>query len=113
MPRLIDVAEGRATLLPYGLSPARLKATPKPAKLKRAKRHFPPVKISLREMREIVAAYGPFLSLEKAAEIAGLAPMTLKKQVSQGRYKNCAKRGKPIRFLTERFVQELFGELRP
>ena len=81
-----------------------LKATPRLVKLKRAKRHFPAVKISTREMREIVEAYGPFLSLEKAAEIAGIAYSTLKKHISQGLYDNCVKRGKPNRLLADQAV---------
>jgi hypothetical protein len=107
MPRLVDVAAYR----PFSYSAVMLKRTPAPKRV-RAKRRFPGVKLTKQELAEIRSIYGPFLSLEQAASIAGLAPITLKKHVSEGRYVHCTKRGKPIRFLTERFVQELFGGTR-
>jgi hypothetical protein len=107
MPRLADVAAGRASISPYRFTttpPAR-ETSQKP---KRVQRRFAGIKLTAAERREFLDAYGPVLSLEKAAEIAGLAPVTLKKQLSQGKYANCVKRKKPIRFLTDRFIQELF-----
>jgi hypothetical protein len=108
MPRLIEIGAGAATHRPFLYSPITLKPARAPRRT-RAKRRFPAVKLTSRELAEIRTIYGPFLSLERAAEIAGLAPITLKKQCSEGRYASCAKRGKPIRFLTERFVRELLG----
>src|SRR4051812_13279257 len=108
MPRLVDIAAGNAALPSFSYSASTLRTSLAP-KRAWAKRHFPGLKFTARELAEIRALYGPFLSLEQAAKIAGIAPITLKKQVSEGRYANCVKRGKPIRFLTERFVQELFG----
>jgi hypothetical protein len=61
------------------LKPARA------SKRVRAKR-FPGIKLTTQELAEIRSIYGPFLSLHQAASIAGLAPITLKKQVSEGRY---------------------------
>jgi hypothetical protein len=110
MPRLVDVAAGRATLQSYSFSaqaPAASTATPK-----RALRRFVIPKLTAAERREFLDAFGPVLSLEKAAEIAGLSPRTLKKQLSQGKYADCVKRKKSIRFITDRFIQELFGGAR-
>jgi hypothetical protein len=51
--------------------------------------------------------YPPILSLELAAEIALIAPSTLKRHVSEGKYKNCVSRKKPLRFWRDSFVVEL------
>lgn len=51
--------------------------------------------------------YGPILSLEEAAALAKLAPSTLKRLVSEGQFKESVKRGKPLRFWRDKFVQEL------
>jgi predicted DNA-binding protein (UPF0251 family) len=75
---------------------------------RRAGRRFHAIKLTSAELRDIRLALGPLLSLEQAAQHAHLSPATLKKQLSQGRFRDCVKRGKPLLFLTERFVQELF-----
>ena len=107
MPRLADVAEGTALLLPSRLNASfDAQAAMKP---NRAKRQFRGIKLTAEERRMLIANYGPILSLEQAAAIAGLAPATLKRQVCEGKYANCVKRGKPLRFITDRFIQELFG----
>ena len=108
MPRLADVDAGHARLLPYRVSSNfhAVEVTPKP---RRAKRQFPALRLTAAERRDFCAVYGPVLSLEKAAEIAGLAPATLKRQVCEGAYATCVKRGKPLRFITDRFIQELFA----
>jgi hypothetical protein len=49
----------------------------------------------------------PVLTLEQAAEIANLTPGTLKKKVSEGAFKDSVKRGKPLLFWRDLFVQEL------
>lgn len=108
MPRLVDVAAGSAALRPFSYSTARIHRSRSPERV-RAKRQFPGLKLTANELDQISDLYGPFLSLQHAANIAGLAPITLKKQLSEGKYASCAKRGKPIRFLTARFVKELFG----
>ena len=50
--------------------------------------------------------YPPVLNLKQAAEIAGVATSTLKRHVSEGRYKDCVSRGKPLRFWRDKFIQE-------
>lgn len=49
----------------------------------------------------------PILSLEQAAKLALLAPSTLKRHVSEGKYKFCVSRKKPLRFWRDKFVVEL------
>ena len=51
--------------------------------------------------------YGPILSLNEAAALAKLAPGTLKRLVSEGRFAGSVKRGKPLLFWRDRFVAEL------
>ena len=48
----------------------------------------------------------PILSLEQAAQLAHLAPGTLKRLVSEGYFCNSVRRGKPIAFWRNRFVAE-------
>ena len=50
--------------------------------------------------------YGPILSLVQASEISKLAKQTLRERVSDGRYASSVVRGRPLRFWTDRFVQE-------
>ena len=54
--------------------------------------------------------YPPVLTLEEAAEIARLKPSTLKRHVSEGRFKTCTIRNKPLRFWRNKFVVELFAK---
>ena len=61
-----------------------------------------------RSFATIKKKYPPILSHEQAAELAGIAPSTLKRHVSEGRYKYCVSRGKPLLFFRDRFVAELF-----
>ncbi len=54
--------------------------------------------------------YPPVLTLAEAAEIARLKPSTLKRHVSEGKYKFCKIKGKPLRFFRNKFVVELFAK---
>lgn len=51
-------------------------------------------------------SFPPILSLEQAAQLAHLAPSTLKRLVSEGYFGNSVRRGKPIAFWRNRFVAE-------
>ena len=51
--------------------------------------------------------YDPILDLKTAAALAKLAPSTLKRLVSEGRFQTCVKRGKPLLFWRDHFVREL------
>lgn len=51
--------------------------------------------------------YRPILSLEEAAELAGLKPSTLKRKVSEGEFTGSVKRRKPLRFWRNRFVLQV------
>jgi len=51
-------------------------------------------------------SFPPILSLEQAAQLAHLAPGTLKRLVCEGFFANSVRRGKPIAFWRNRFVAE-------
>ena len=61
-------------------------------------------------MEPLAAQHPPILSVEQAAQLAGLAPSTLRRKVSEGRFKKSVKRGKPMRFWRDRFIQGLFQQ---
>ena len=54
--------------------------------------------------------YPPVVTLKEAAEIARLKPSTLKRHVSEGKFKSCTIRGKPLRFWRNKFVVEMFAK---
>jgi hypothetical protein len=62
---------------------------------------------------EVIAAFKndmrfpPLLSLDQAAQLAHLAPSTVKRLASEGRFRNSVRRGKPIAFWRDRFVVEV------
>jgi hypothetical protein len=53
--------------------------------------------------------FPPILSLNQAADLAGLKASTLKRKVSEGCFASCVRRGKPLRIWRDRFVQQLFA----
>lgn len=67
------------------------------------------VKLTAHEIRLIVEIWAlpPFLNLDQAAAVSGLAPGTLQNQVSQSRFAKSAIKGKPLRFVTIRFLAEV------
>lgn len=66
------------------------------------------VKLTETEIRKAVEGhYPPVLTLDMAAGISGYARSTLKRLLSEGRFKNSAKRKKPVLFWRDRFIQEL------
>jgi hypothetical protein len=68
-------------------------------------------KLGLAEIRHAFEAYAekypPVLDVNQAAEISRLAPGTLKRKASEGAFKYSVKRGKPLLFWRDKFVQEL------
>lgn len=66
--------------------------------------------LSSTEVQEAVAPYRerykPILTLSEAAEIARLKASTLKRKVSEGEFKGCVRRGKPLLFWRDRFIQQ-------
>jgi hypothetical protein len=67
--------------------------------------------------KEITAAfgtssqYGPILSLAQAAELEHLKPSTMTRKVSEGHYKGCVKRGKPLLFWRDRLIQRSWSKI--
>lgn len=53
--------------------------------------------------------FPPILSPEQAAELLQIAPNTLYKHVSQGKYKQAVRRGNPLRFWRDRLIQAFFA----
>ncbi len=51
--------------------------------------------------------FPPLLSLDQAAQLAHLAPSTIKRLASEGCFRNSVRRGKPIAFWRDRFVVEV------
>ena len=47
------------------------------------------------------------LDLEEAAALIKLKASTLKRKVSEGHFKGCVKRGKPLRFWRDRLVLQV------
>jgi hypothetical protein len=54
--------------------------------------------------------YPPILNLRQAAKLAGVAPSTLKRHVSEGMHKDSVSRGKPLRFWRDLFVQDVMKD---
>lgn len=71
------------------------------------------VKLSMHEVRFIIEIWElpPFLSLEQAAQVCNSSPSTLKNQTNEGRFPRSAMTGKPLRFVTTRFIQEIAARL--
>jgi hypothetical protein len=65
-------------------------------------------KLSLKEIRAALGeAYKPILTVEEASALSRLAVKTIQKKVSEGCFKQSVKRGRPLLFWTDRFIQEL------
>ena len=67
------------------------------------------VKLSLREVRAMVEIWGlpPFLNAEQAAKLYQRSIGVLRNHVSEGRFPRSAIIGKPLLFVTTRFIQEI------
>lgn len=65
------------------------------------------------ELQQIIAQYtekfGPILSLDEAAEITKFAKQTLRRYVCEGKFSASVFRGKPLRFITQRLLEEILG----
>ena len=71
-------------------------------------------RLTLAEIRRTFEAYAneypPILCLKQASALAGPKPSTLKRKCSEGAFRKSVKRGKPLLFWRDRFVQDLpFG----
>jgi hypothetical protein len=65
------------------------------------------------ELQQIVALYtekyGPILSLDEAAEITKFAKQTLRRYVCEEKFASSVFRGRPLRFITQRLIEEVLG----
>jgi hypothetical protein len=80
--------------------------------IQRAKPKRPAVKLTPEEVQNafqhLSNEFPPILSLDRAAELAGLKPSTLKRKVSEGDFGDSVARRKPLRFWRDRYVQHIF-----
>jgi hypothetical protein len=53
--------------------------------------------------------YGPILSLDEAAEITKFAKQTMRRYVCEGKFASSVFRGRPLRFITRRLLEEVLG----
>jgi hypothetical protein len=53
--------------------------------------------------------YPPLLGLQLATDLSSYTPLTLKKKLSEGCFRDCVSRGKPLLFWRDRFVLELMN----
>ena len=66
--------------------------------------------LPLKEIRLVYGeSYPPIITLREAATISRMSPKTIYKKVSEGFFKKSVKRGKPLLFWRDRFVQEVMG----
>lgn len=53
--------------------------------------------------------YGPILSLEQAANVTKLSKQTLRRYVCEGKFAASVFRDRPLRFVTQRLLEEVLG----
>jgi hypothetical protein len=75
--------------------------------LEKARTRRVTVRNAARSYGPLGTEYPPIMSLKQAAKLALLATSTLKRHVSEGKYKFCVSRKKPLRFWRDKFVVEL------
>jgi hypothetical protein len=65
------------------------------------------------ELQGIVQLYtdkfGPILSLEQAADVTKLSKQTLRRYVCEGKFASSVFRGRPLRFVTQRLLEEVLA----
>lgn len=69
-------------------------------------------RISVAEIQTAFDRQGvpPILSLEEAAKIIKLMPSTVKRKASEGYFKGCVSRGKPLRFWRDRLIDRVMNK---
>jgi hypothetical protein len=69
-----------------------------------------PGRLSLKEIRTALGdGYKPIITIAEAAVISRLAVKTIYRKVGEGFFKHSVKRGRPLLFWTDRFVQEVMS----
>ncbi len=64
--------------------------------------------LTRKEIRLVLGdMYPPIITVEEAAKIARVAVKTIYKKVCEGHFKRSVRRGKPLRFWRDTFVQEV------
>lgn len=67
--------------------------------------------LTTEEIRSAVDAekYPAILNASQAAELLGIAKSTLYRRVSEGAFRSCVRRGKPLLFWRDRLIQAAFS----
>ncbi|MHB1768436.1 MAG: hypothetical protein ACYCUV_11380 [Phycisphaerae bacterium] len=70
--------------------------------------------VTMEEVQDACKMWGlpMILSLTEAAEIIKIRPSTLKRKVSEGFFKGCVSRGKPLRFWSLRLIHQVMSQTR-
>ena len=70
--------------------------------------------VTMEEVQNACKMWGlpMILSLKEAAEIIKIQPSTLKRKVSEGYFKGCVSRGKPLRFWSLRLIHQVMSQTR-
>ena len=72
-----------------------------------------PVQMTPEETQKTLAEYAgkypPVIGIKEASEITSLAISTLHRKVSQNKYDDCVKRGKPLKFHRDKLVRRLLA----
>ena len=64
----------------------------------------------LRRIAELYTEkYGPILSLDQAADVTKLSKQTLRRFVCEGKFATSVFRGRPLRFVTQRLLEEVLA----
>ncbi|HZN68093.1 MAG TPA: hypothetical protein VFB66_22595 [Tepidisphaeraceae bacterium] len=102
---------------PLDVEAARAIIKPRPGTTKRAwpaapdDPKQPRPQLTPEELKQVVGhyleRYGPILSLDEAADVVKLSKQTLRRFVCEGCFANAVYRGRPLRFLTQRFIEEV------
>ncbi len=65
------------------------------------------------ELKDIAQLYtekfGPILSLDQAAQVTKLSKQTLRRFVCEGKFASSVFRGRPLRFVTQRLLEEVLA----
>lgn len=71
----------------------------------------PAAEITTEEIHSAIdaAMFPAILTIGQAASMLQLSPHTLYKAVSEGRYRDAVRRGKPLRFWRDRLIQAYFS----
>ena len=114
--RVFRPVPGAGTEKPLDMAVVRAMIAPRPGTTRREwpiasvgpKTPPRPTPEELKQITDIyIEKYGPIMSLIEAANVAKLSKQTLRRYVCEGCFADSVYRGRPLRFLTQRFIAEV------